>query len=220
MVEAKDISEELNKKIEEIQQKVYSGEIALLDLELVTLFNNLKDTLTVKNINKHSKSYKEACTLLDQKFKELKNLLGSSTIEKTFIEYLKTNPKEEEIVKLFENCWREVFYMDTLSINFLRFSKNLLCKEKKPSPEEEPIEIQETNEEFIVKIPKHKFTEKMMNYFKSIRNKLPCSFDSLFEEEVDDIKLCKSFVYILHLLQSGMLNYQKETNFLFLEEDE
>jgi hypothetical protein len=220
MVEIKDFSEELNEKIEGIQKKVYSGEITLLNLELVPIFNSLKNSVTVNNIDRYSKPYREACGLLDQKFNELKKLLGSSTIEKTFLEYLESNPKDEDIVQLFDNCWRSIFYLDTLSIHFLELSKNLLCREKENSIIAETIEMEESDEEFVVKIPKHKFTEKMMNYFLQIKEKLPCSFDTLFEDEENDISLCKNFVYILHLLQSGFVKYQEETNFIYLEEVE
>ncbi len=220
MAESQDISEELNKEIEEIQKKVYSGQITLLNLELVPIFDNLKRTLNVNNIDKYSRPYKEACGLLDQKFNELKNLLSSSTIEKTFLEYLETKPSDDEILQLFNNCWREVFYLNILSLDFLEFSKDLLCREKESPIETEPIEAEETGEIFVVKIPKRKFTEKMMNYYTNIKSKLPCSIDTLFEDEKDDVILCKDFVYLLHLLQSGIVSYQKETNFIYIKEDE
>ena len=60
----------------------------------------------------------------------------------------------------------------------------------------------------------------MMNYFNTIKKKLPCSIDTLFEDEINDIILCTDFVYLLHLLQSGIVNYQKETNFVYIEKDE
>ena len=220
MVEIEDFSEELNQKIEEIQRKVYSGEISLLDLELVPIFENLKNTLTERNLDNYSKPYKDACGLLDLKFTELKNLLGASLIEKIFLEYLQKTPTEEEILQLFDNCWREVFYLDIISYNFLEFSKDLLCREREIIPEVEPIEMDHTKGEFVVKIPQHKFTEKMMMYYSKIKDKLPCSIDTLFKDELDDINLCKDFVYLLHLLQSGIVQYQKETNFIYIKEDD
>ncbi len=48
-MEYKDFSEEINKKIKEIQNKVLAGEISLLDTELVPIFENLKDSLNVHN---------------------------------------------------------------------------------------------------------------------------------------------------------------------------
>ena len=220
MVEITDISDELNQKIEEIQRKVYSGEISLLNLELVPIFNNLRTNLTESNLDNYSKPYKEACGLLDLKFSELKYLLSASTIEKSFSDYLETNPNDDEILHLFDNCWREVFYLDVLSYNFLECSKDLLCRDKKEISIVEPVEIEESDEIFVVKIPKRKFTEKMMNYFNTIKKKLPCSIDTLFEDEINDIILCTDFVYLLHLLQSGIVNYQKETNFVYIEKDE
>ena len=46
----KDITDDLNERIENIQKKILLGEVKLLDLELVPLFDELKDTLTFQNI--------------------------------------------------------------------------------------------------------------------------------------------------------------------------
>jgi len=83
-----DISEEINQKIEDIQKKILTGKITLLDLELVPLFNELENSLSVYNLNEYSESYKNACGLLIQKFDELKNLLSSLDTEGKFINYL------------------------------------------------------------------------------------------------------------------------------------
>ena len=69
---------------------------------------------------------------------------------------------------------------------------------------------------FLLEVPEQKFTEKMNNYFNHIKSRLPCSFDEIFENEQDQIKVYENFVYILHLLQLGKLKYQKETNFLYI----
>ena len=68
------ILEELNSKIKNIHDEILEGKVSLLDLELVPLFNQIKDTLNVDNLDKYSKSYINACGLLNQKFEELKNL--------------------------------------------------------------------------------------------------------------------------------------------------
>ena len=36
------------------------------------------------------------------------------------------------------------------------------------------------------------------------------------EEEMVNVKLCMNFVYLLHLIQSGIIQYQKENNFLYV----
>jgi len=78
----KDIAEDLNERIENIQKKILSGEVKLLDLELVPFFDELKDSLTVKNLEKSSETYKNACLLLNQKFDELRSMLSSLESEK------------------------------------------------------------------------------------------------------------------------------------------
>ncbi len=220
MADSELIFQNLVKKIEDIQKSVNLGEINLLDLELVPLFNDLRDTLNIKNLNEHSRTYKEAYNLLDHKFNELKSLLSSSNIEQKFLKYFELNPSDEEISSLFENCWRKAFAIDVLSYQFLDSSKSLLKREKRSPLESPTIEYEEYNEDFILKVPKLRYTEKMTQYLEEIKKKMPCSFNDIFEEEQDDINLCKNFVYILHLLQSGMIKFQKETNFLYLEEEE
>jgi len=216
MAESKDISEELTKKIEDIRKDVITGDITLLDLELVPLFNELKDTLTVHNLNNYSLTYKDACGLLNQKFDELKQLLSTSNTEKKFIEFLETKPDDEIIAELFTGCWSRNFVMNSLSFQFLERCKDRLCQDKPEPFIYEPVVEEKVKDEFILEVPKFKFTEKMNNYFKSIENMLPCSFNDIFEKEQDDVKLCMNFVYLLHLLQSGKLQYQKETNFLYV----
>ena len=75
-MEYKDFSEEINNKIESIKSRVLSGEISLLDIELVSIFENLKDSLTIYNISKYSRTYKNAFQLLSQKFEKLKIFLS------------------------------------------------------------------------------------------------------------------------------------------------
>jgi hypothetical protein len=70
MGESKDFSEEINRKIEELHTKVLSGEITLLNLELVPIFENIKDTLDIGNINRYSLAFNNVFQLLvDKVFK-------------------------------------------------------------------------------------------------------------------------------------------------------
>ncbi len=215
-MEYKDFSEEINKKIESIKNRVLLGEISLLDIELVPIFENLKDTLTIYNINKYSMTYKSAFQLLSQKFEELKIFLSYLDNKDKFFDFLKTNPKDTEIYQLFDDCWREPFIIDVLSLKFLEYSKDRLVTPKGEPLIVESIEKIETKYNFLLEIPSQKFTEKMMAFFNIIKNKLPCSYDEIFEVEHDQIKIFENFVYLLHLLQLGKIKYQKETNFLYL----
>lgn len=216
MMEYKDFSEEINKKIESIKNRVLSGEISLLDIELVPIFENLKDTLTIYNINKYSMTYKSAFQLLSQKFEELKIFLSYLDNRDKFFDFLKTNPKDTEIYQLFDDCWREPFIIDVLSLKFLEYSKERLITTKGEPIIVKSIEKIETKDNFLLEIPSQKFTEKMMVFFNIIKNKLPCPYEEIFEDEPDQIKIFENFVYLLHLLQLGKIKYQKETNFLYL----
>lgn len=211
-----DISEEINKKIEDIQKKVLAGKLTLLDLELAPLFNELENTLNVYNLNKYSKSYENACQLLTQKFEELKNLLSSLDTEKKFMAYLKSNPDESSIYELMKGCWREPFNIFALSFGFLEDSKNRLSKEKSSSITIEHLDKLKVKNNFLLEIPRHNFTEKMTEYFNGIKDNLPCSFNDIFAKEKVQEKIYENFVYLLHLLQLGKIKYENETKTIYI----
>lgn len=216
MTDLEHISEELSRKIEDIQKDVLTGRLSLLDLELAPFFTELKDSLNMKNINKYSKIYANACELLDEKFENLRALLASLNDENKFFEYLKSAPEDLEIYQLFRKCSRIEYVIDSLSIEFLKRSKAILCREKPEPYILEHLDKIAHKQEFLVEMPKQQFTDKMMKYFKEIQNKLPCSFDFLFEEIQNQDRIYEHFVYILHLLQMGKVKYQKQTNTLYI----
>ena len=215
-MQSNDFSEEINKKIENIKKRVLSGEYSLLDIELVPIFKDLKDSLNINNLNKYSMTYENAFQLLNQKFEELRIILDYLNNKKKFLDYLKTNPSELEIYQLFEDCWRKPFIVNALSLKFLESSKDRLVNNKKEPLIIESIDKINFKESFLLEIPEQKFTEKMMAFYDIIKNKLPCSYEDLFEGAQDQIKIFENFVFLLHLLQLGKIKYQKETNFLYL----
>ncbi len=216
MEEYKDLSEGINRKIQDIQLKVLSGEIALLDLELVPIFENIKDSLNIGNINNYSTAFKNSFQLLVNKFEELKILINNLDKKEGFFQYLKSNPEDLEVYELFNGCWVKPFNFESLSLNFLNFSNKKLLKERGYPAIIDHIDKVKIKQSFLLEVPEHNFTDKLMNFFNSIKNKFPCSFDEIFEEEQNQIEIYEKFVYILHLLQLGKIKYQKETNFLYL----
>lgn len=95
------------------------------------------------------------------------------------------------------------------------------CKDKLLGQKEKTNVIEHVDKvkvkgNFLLEISKHQFSERINDFFDSIKNKLPCPFDAIFEGERDQIKIYQNFVYLLHLLQSGRIKYQKETNFLYV----
>ncbi len=215
-MEYKDFSEEINKKIDIIKKKVFTGEISILDLELVSLFDNIKNSLNIYNINNYSMTFKSAFQLLSQKFEELKTFLSYLDNKDKFLTFLKTDPKDSEIYELLNECWRDVFTIDLLSLNFLEYSKERLINEKRTSFEIEKVDRIDIRENFLLEITGKKFTDKMMVFFEKIKSKLPCSYDEIFIDDDEQLKIYENFVYLLHLLQLGKIKYQKETNFLYL----
>ncbi len=212
-----DNSQKLSRKIEFIQKEVLLGKINLLDYELVPLFKELKDSITVNTLDINSKSYKNACMLLDQKFGELKKLLSSRDSKEKFVQYMALNPEESEMASLFDGCWREAFNLTSLSMNFLELSKKKLGRKKSKKIEIKPItRTKGQTGEFILEVSEQKFSDSMMEFYNSILDKLPCFFEEIFEDEQDQIKIYEKFVYVLHLLQSSKIKYQKETNTLYL----
>ena len=212
----KDINQELNEKIAEIQKKILSGDINLLDLELVPLFDELKDSLTVQNLEESSETYKNACVLLEKKFDELRSMLSSLESEKQFLNFLNSNPSDLEIYDLLKECWRDVFTIDALSLDFLEVSQKRLEIDRRGPITIEHLHKTKIKDKFLLEIPKHKFTEKMMKFYNSIREKLPCSLEDIFEDYTDQEMIYEDFVYLLHLLQLGKLKYLKETNVIYL----
>ena len=210
------ILEEINQKIEEIYQDILTGKISLLDLELVPIFNQLEGSLNMEDLDKYSKSYINACGLLNQKFEELKGLLSSLNTQKKFMNYLNTNPRDEEISQLFDGCWRKIFTIDALSMEFLDTSQKRLSKKREISILIEHLQKEKADKDFILEVPKLKFTEKLENFLDSILDKLPCKFNDIFQDETDQIKIYEKFVYILHLLQLGKIKYQKDTKTIYI----
>ena len=211
-----DFSEEINKKIDGIKDDVLSGKINLLEFELNPIFSDIKDSLSIFNLENYSQSYINACELLNRKFEELRNLLSSLDIEKKFMDFLKENPKEEEIIEIFNGCWNYNFELEALSLNFLEYASNRFCKEKIMDLTVEYLNKERSDYQFLLEIPRLMFTEKVIAFFNEIRNKLPCYFEEVFENEKDQIKIYEKFVYLLHLLQLGKLKYEKNTNTLYL----
>ncbi|MFX1419695.1 MAG: hypothetical protein ACFE9N_12310 [Promethearchaeota archaeon] len=176
-MEYSDFSKELNKKIEIIKTKVLSGEISLLDIELVSIFKNLKDSLNIFNINNYSMTYKSAFHLLSQKFEELKIFLSYLDNKDKFLAFLKTNPKDIEIFQLFGDCWRNPFTVDVLSLEFMEYSKNRLVAKKGEPLVIEAIDKVEIKENFILELTSEKFTDKMLAFYEKIKDRLPCSYE-------------------------------------------
>ncbi|MFX1391651.1 MAG: hypothetical protein ACFE9Z_16420 [Promethearchaeota archaeon] len=215
-MEIEDISEEINKKIDEIKNKALTGEISLLDVELVSLFDIIKDSLNVYNLGNYSMTFKDAFQLLIEKFEELKAFLDYLDNKDKFLRFLEANPKDHVIYELFEDCWRSPFTINVLSLNFLEYAAERLITEKQTPMAIENIDKIVVNESFFLEIPDERFTEKMLAFFDKIKDKLPCPYDDIFNEEDEQLKIFENFVFLLHLLQLGKIKYQKETNYLYL----
>ena len=211
-----DYSEEIGRKLEETKNKILLGEISILDIELVSYFENLKTSLNIDNIENYSLTYKKVFQLLIQKFEELKILINSLDGNDRFLEFLKTTPKDSVILNLLNNCWIKPFNIETLSFNFLESSRNRLNIQKSYPPIIEHLDRVKVNQNFLLEVPEQKFTEKMMEYLKDIKKKLPCSFECIFEKEQDQAKIYEYFVYTLHLLQLNKIKYEKNTKTLYI----
>jgi chromatin segregation and condensation protein Rec8/ScpA/Scc1 (kleisin family) len=205
-------------QIDKIEQHFLNGNIKLLNYELVPLFESIENSMEISNLNNYSASYRKACELLNEKFKELKELIQSFESEELYIDFLREEPTDQEIASLFEGCWHKVFKINQISYNFLEDCKKRLCSHKKPKKRVLKTEDVKSNEEFRLEIPKMKFTEKMMSFFHRIKGKLPCQYKEIFNIGNNQLKLYEEFIYLLHLIQMDKIKYQKETNFLYLEE--
>lgn len=215
MIEFTDYSKEINEKIENLKNEILLGKVSLLNLELNPLFQDLKDSLNTYNIDKYSELYKEACSLLNQKFEELKVFLKLLESDKLFFNFLKSKRNDNEISELFKGCWNQIFFVENISIKYLEENNKKYSKQKIPVMPLEHLRKKSVDKEFIVEIPNKDFSEKMFIYFEKIKTKLPCKFENIFENEKDQIQIFEKFVFLLHLLQLGKIKYQKETNSLY-----
>jgi len=71
-VENLDLSEEINKRIALIKEDVLLGKINLLELQLNPIFNEIKNSISISNIENYSQSFNNAVELLNRKFEELR----------------------------------------------------------------------------------------------------------------------------------------------------
>ncbi len=216
MGESKDFSAEINRRVEEIQKKVLSGEITLLDLELVPIFENIKDKLDIENIKRYSLTFKKVFQLLVEKFEELKILINNLDKKESFFQYLKSNPKDLEIYNILNGCWIKLFNIESLSLNFLNTSREKLNKGSGYLITIDHIDKVKIKQNFLLEVPEQKFTEKINRFYNDIKNKFPCSFDEIFANEQDQIKIYEEFVFLLHLLQLNKIKYEKNTNTLYI----
>jgi len=210
-----DVSVEIIDQIEQIRNEVFSGKLSLIDLKLSPIFQKLKNTLNVKNLISYSKPFEGACALLSEKFEELQNLLNTIQDDEIFIKFLEKNPSDELVTSFFLKSWREIFYLESMSLKFLNYSNNRFSHERKMIGTIEHLQIQDQKENFLLHIPEYEFTEKMERYFNQISQLLPCKFEELFASENDQIKIYENFVFVLHLIQLGILKYDKEENIVY-----
>ncbi len=215
-MEELDLSEKINKRIALIKDGVLSGKINLLELQLNPIFSEIKNSISIYNIENYSHSYKNAVELLNQKFEELKNLLSSLDIEKRFEDFLKTHPNDDQISNLFSGCWKKTFHFEPISMKFLDYASNRYVKERTTHFTIEHLNKEETNEQFLIEVPKYKFTEKISAFYDKIKKKLPCFFEDVFDNELDQIGIYEQFVFLLHLLQLNRIKYEKNTNTLYI----
>jgi len=215
-VEELDLSEKINKRIALIKDDVLSGKINLLELQLNPIFSEIKNSISIYNIENYSHSYKNAVELLTRKFEELKNLLSSLDIEKKFEDFLKTHPNEDQISDIFRGCWRKTFHFEPISLKFLDYASNRYVKERITNFTIEHLTREKTNDQFLIEVPKYKFTEKISAFYDKIKKKLPCFFEDVFDNESDQIEIYEQFVFLLHLLQLNRIKYEKNTNTLYI----
>lgn len=207
--------EYLEKKIKQIEESVISANTSLLELELVPLFLNLKKLISTKNLEPSTEIYQRSYAILDQKFREFKELLRSLDNQNNFIQYLNQKPSDEEILCLMKECWLEPFLISTISLDFMVESHKKLIKRHFEPIIIKHLELREKQEDFLLEVPEKTFVENMEFFYEQIVNILPCSFNEVFENEQDQITIYEKFVYLLHLLQLGRIKYQKETKTLY-----
>jgi len=215
-----DIYLEIFKFIEEIKEKVKNKNISLLDEDLSPIFIKIKNYLSISNLAELTELYGDACNLLNDKFRELRLLLESLDSEKKFLEFLSFNPSDSEIFNLIKSCWTEPFNIESISYKYLRSCGERLNQQRdgKIEVEEPIIESIPSDYNYEIEISEENFYDNMMQFYNNLKEKLPCYFDEAFDDYEDPWEAFQNFISLLHLLQLGKIKYQKETNFLYIDE--
>jgi hypothetical protein len=206
---------EINERVREIMKMVLAGDLSLLDFELKPLFREIRDSVNPKSINNYASTYSEMLDLLERKYNEFQDLINQINSDDLFLRFLEKNPNDDIISDCFTGCWRKAFTLRTVSLKGL--SKYF---DRFTSSHKEFIDIQHINRstkkgEYIFFVPKESFSEKMMDFYTVLVEKLPCDYDDLFKYEKNQLVIFENFVYLLHLLQIGKVKFQKETNILY-----
>jgi hypothetical protein len=85
---------------------------------------------------------------------------------------------------MFNSCWNINFELDAVYLNFLEYALNRFCKKKSMDLKIEHLNKVKSDYQFLLK-----FTERVNALFNKIRNKLPCFFEDIFENETDQLKI-------------------------------
>ncbi len=210
-----DIREKISAEVEKIKDNLLNGRITLLETELVPLFVDLKNSLNIENIFPYSELFKEISLLLAQKFEELQKLINSLGKTNVVLQFLENEPSEATISQVLRYSWISPFNLPSISQNYLDKCKRSLVKERESHLIFEHPDMIKKTRNFFLEMPEQNFIEKMNNFYNNIKDSLPCPYELIFKDETNQEKLFENFVYFLHLLQSGKLKYQKETNSIY-----
>ena len=203
-------------EIQEIFEIIHRGSKHALSVDLNPIFQKFKRSINTQNLNESSSAFSKLCNIIETKFNELQIYLALFGQEKKFLGFLESNPSDIEIFNLFKGCWYKPFNLDVLSLDFLEGSKDSLESRIREGYIIENLEIPQKDENFLLEMPSSSFQEIIENYFNKISEKLPCNMEDLFEDIEKQEDKFEKFIMILHLLQNGLIRYQKQTNFIYI----
>jgi len=187
------------KEIQEIFEIINKGSENALSVDLFPIFQKFKRAINMSNLDVSSSTFSKLCSIIETKFNELQMFLALFGQEKKFLTYLESNPSNIEISNLLK-------------------SKNFLENRRREGYTIENLQIPNKNENFVLEMRSISFQETIENYYNEIYRKLPCNIEDLFEELESQEEIYEKFFIILHLLQSGKIMYQKQTNFVYIPE--
>lgn len=210
----------------EVKERHEKGELSLFNIDIGEYFINLRKFIAPSTVDPSVKAMDGGTSLLERKIHELENLILFLDSREQIYQFITRVNNEEVLADLIRRSLTEPFNPPALASHFLLKSFRKLAERKilpilEDSFAEIPGEyggIQEADmpDENIEELT---FNENMMNYFNSIQERLPASIYDILENEDED-EAFAHFIYILHLIQKGYVNFDPERVEVLLPQDE
>ncbi len=206
--------DELYSRVSELKRKVALGETSLIDEELQSYFHQLSSLISPDKLERGLTILQDSTIVLEQKFEAIQLYIQELLNSDRVIGYLNSHPPDAELAGMLENVMVDPVLFPQLSLAFLDDAYSKLVSHKplisRARLIQSDILVTEKNVEFLSD-PEDPFERRMMDYYSEISAHLPATIDKLLQVSSTKDDYFEHFSFILHLLQNGILWYEKPT---------